>query len=178
LLILSRNWAEASGVICAIKDAVEIDLVEAAREGPRSTLVTSEVEGLKLATLAFIVGLYVTVGLATSAVEVEAVENCGAAVEPAVEAMVSNECWFEDCDGDILAVGCAWTGCSLGGPISTFLTADLLAIRPGLADNPLASNEVVALVRPATWEVVAAKGARGTVFSSVAAATFGVGLVT
>jgi hypothetical protein len=92
LLILSRNLAEASGVICAIKDAVNVDLVEAAREGPCSALLVNEVDGLKLATLAFIVGLPIAVGLATSAVEVEVIDNCVGAAELVVKTYGPEEC--------------------------------------------------------------------------------------
>jgi hypothetical protein len=77
-------------------------------------------------------------------------------------------------------VSCAVTDCSLEKSILAFLTADLLAIRPGLTDEPLASDGADASVRPATWEVVLveATGTRGIAFSSVAVATSGVGLVT
>ena len=77
-------------------------------------------------------------------------------------------------------MGCAVSGCSLEESILAFLTADLLAIRPDLADETLASDRVEASVRPATWEavLVEATGTRGIAFSLVAVATSGVGLVT
>lgn len=108
------------------------------------------VEGWKLATLAFIVGL-VAAGVVTLTVGVVTLGNCGAAAGLAVSAVGSEN---EASGGDTRAVCCAGTGCSLEVPASTFLTAEPLATLPGLADDPLASDGTEASVRPDTLGVI------------------------
>jgi len=133
----------------------------------------SELAGWKLATCAFIVGLRVTAGVATSAFDKNALGNIQAAAELVTEAVGPVE-RCEEVGGGMMSADCAGTAGS-EGPIPTFLIADLLAIFPGLADDPLASDEAEAPVGP---DRVGA--ARGTVFSSVAVAeaALGVGFVT
>jgi hypothetical protein len=143
------NRAASAGAIFAINISLKDDPLEAVEEGV--ALVANEVEGWKLATLAFIVGLEVTAGVVTVAVEVD---DCGAAAKPAVEATCSeDEDETEACAGDTKAVCCAGTGCSLEVPASTFLTAEPLAILPCLADDPLPLDGTEASVRPDTLGV-------------------------
>jgi hypothetical protein len=112
------------------------------------TLVANDLEGWKLATLAFIVGLKVAAGVVTPAVGVDTLGNCGAAAELAIEAICSEgEDEDEACVGDTI-------GCSFEEPVPTFLTADLFAILPGFADDSLASDEAEASVRPETLGAV------------------------
>lgn len=118
-------------------------------------MFVNDVEGWKLATLAFIVeDLKVAAGAVTLVIGVDTLGNCGAAARPAVEAT-----WPEDedraCAGDTIAVGCTGTGWVPEELASTFLMADLFAILPGFADEPLASEETEASVRPDTPEAIA-----------------------
>jgi hypothetical protein len=80
LLIDWANRAASAGAIFAINISLKDDTLEAVEEGV--ALVANEVEGWKLATLAFIVGLEVTAGVVVVAVEVG---NCGAAAKLAGE---------------------------------------------------------------------------------------------
>ena len=81
------------------------------------------------------------------ALEVDTLGNCGAAARLAVEGTCSED-EEEACAGGMIAVGCGGTGWSLEEPVSTFLMADLLAILPDCADEPLASEETEMSVRP------------------------------
>jgi hypothetical protein len=146
LLIDSANRAASAGAIFAINISLKDDPLEAVEEGV--ALVANEAEGWKLATLAFIAGLEVTTGVVTVAVEVG---NCGAAAGSAAKAIDSED---EASGGDTRAVCCAGTGCSLEEPVPTFLTAEPLAILPGFANSPLASEGTEASVRPDTLGVI------------------------
>jgi hypothetical protein len=79
LLIDLANRAASAGAIFAINISLKDDPLEVVEEGV--ALVGNEVEGWKLATLAFIVGLEVTAGVITVAVEAD---NCGAAAKLAL----------------------------------------------------------------------------------------------
>lgn len=104
-------------------------------------LVVNDVEGWKLVTLASIVSLEVMAGGVTPTVVVDTLANCGAVTNLAVEAICSEgEGKDEACVGDTIA-------CSVEEPVPTFLTADLFAILPGFADDPLASDDAEASVR-------------------------------
>lgn len=174
-----------------------------AGDAARVTSVVNVVEGWKLATLAFIVCLRVSAGVVTSTggavtstVGAGTLAICEAAAELSVEALGSGD---GNCGGDTTAAGCAGPGCSLEEPASTFLMADLFAILPGFADEPVASEETEASVRPeiggalilyfteprctaSSSDAVAAAGAvtvkvtgaRGTAFSLEAVTTSGV----
>lgn len=111
-------------------------------------LFVNDVEGWKLATLAFIVeDLKVAAGAVKLVVGVDTLGNCGAATRLAVEATCSeNE--DEACAGDTIVVDCAVTDWSPGELVSTFLMADLFAILPDFAEEPLASDETEVSMRP------------------------------
>ena len=155
------------------------------------TSFVNDVEGWKLATLAFIVGREVAAELV---IEADTVGSCEAAARLAVEATFSEE-GDEACTDDTVAVDCAGTGCSLEEPVSTFLIPHLLATLPDFADEPLASEETEAslcsdipgdvtlrvtesrasdAVAVAGVGTVRLTGARGTVFSLEAVAVSGV----
>lgn len=111
-------------------------------------LFVNDVEGWKLATLAFIVeDLKVAAGAVTLAAGVDTLSNCEAAARLAVEATCT-EGEDEAGAGGTIAVGCAGTGWLPGELVPTFLMADLFAILPDFADEPLASEETEASVRP------------------------------
>ena len=111
-------------------------------------LFVNDVEGWKLATLAFIVeDLKVAAGAVKLVVGADTLGNCGVAARLAVEATCSED-EDEACADDTIAVGCARAGWSPGELVSTFLMADLFAILPDFADEPLASEETEASVRP------------------------------
>lgn len=118
-------------------------------------MLVNDVEGWKLATLAFIVeDLNVAAGAVTLAVGADTLGDCGAAARLTVEATCSED-ENEACAGDTIAVGCAGTGWLPEELVSTFLMADLFAILPDFADEPLASEETEVSVRPDTPEAVA-----------------------
>ena len=112
-------------------------------------MFVNDVEGWKLATLAFIVeDLKVAAGAVTLVVGVDTLGNCGAAAGLAVEAICSEgEGKDEACVDDTIA-------CSVEEPVPTFFTADLFAILSGFTDDPLASDEAEASVRPDTLGAV------------------------
>jgi hypothetical protein len=135
--------AADSGVILLSRSSI-IDPLVTAGDAMRVTSVVNVVEGWKLATLAFIVGLEVAAGAFIPAVELDAEEL-------AVKAFGSKA---TECGADAVVVGCGGTGCSLEEPVSTFLMADLFAIFPDFADEPLASDKTEASVRPDTLGAV------------------------